>query len=68
MSDGQGSIHFLSAQTLIAILLLLVYTIASPIFEKIHFHYMHESGISMILGLLVAGIATLIKPEVENIY
>ena len=64
MSDGQSSIHFLSTQTLIAILLLLVYTIASPVFEKLHFHYMHESGISMILGLLVAGIATLIRPEV----
>jgi hypothetical protein len=64
MSNVESSIHFLSAQTLIAILLLLVYTVASPIFEKLNFHYMHESGISMILGLLVAGIATLIKPEV----
>lgn len=65
MTDGENSIHFLSTQTLIAILLLLVYTIASPIFEKLHFHYMHESGISMILGLLVAGVATLIRPEVS---
>jgi hypothetical protein len=56
--------HFLSAQTLIAIILLFVYTIASPIFEKLNFHYMHESGISMILGLLVAFIATLIRPGV----
>jgi hypothetical protein len=64
MSDG--AIHFLSTQTLIAILLLLAYTIASPIFEKLHFHYMHESGISMLLGLFVAGIATLIRPEVDN--
>jgi hypothetical protein len=57
--------HFLSAQTLIAIILLLVYTIANPIFEKLNFHYMHESGISMILGLLVALIATLVRPNVS---
>jgi hypothetical protein len=64
MVDQEESVTFLSAQTLIALVLLLMYTIASPIFEKLKFHYIHESGISMILGLIVAGFATLIIPEV----
>ncbi len=56
---------FLSAKTLIAIVILLIYTIATPIFEKIHFHYIHESGICMILGLFVSLIATIINPTVN---
>jgi hypothetical protein len=63
----EDSVHFLSVQTLIAILLLLVYTIAAPIFSKLKFHYIHESGISMILGLVVASLATLISPDVIDI-
>ena len=68
MVDPEDSVTSLSAQTLIAILLLLMYTIASPIFEKFKFHYIHESGISMILGLVVAGFATLITSEVGYIF
>ena len=55
---------FLSMRTLVAILILVIYTIATPIFEKINFHYIHESGICMILGCLVGIISMLINPSV----
>ena len=41
----------LSLQVLLAVILLVLYVIASPVFEKIHFHYMHESGVVMLLGI-----------------
>ena len=41
----------LSLQILLAVILLVLYVIAAPIFEKIHFHYMHESGVIMLLGI-----------------
>ena len=41
----------LSLQVVLAIILLVLYVIAAPIFEKIHFHYMHESGVVMLLGI-----------------
>ena len=59
-----GHASFLSAKTLIAIIILLLYTIATPVFEKLHFHYMHESGICMILGFLVGLISMLTNPFV----
>ncbi len=63
-SDHQ---NFLSAKTLIAIIILLVHTIASPIFEKFHFHYIHESGISMLLGMIVGLVAMWVSPTVKSI-
>ena len=41
----------LSLQVLLAVILLVLYVIAAPIFEKINFHYMHESGVVMLLGI-----------------
>ena len=41
----------LSLQILLAVILLVLYVIAAPIFEKINFHYMHESGVIMLLGI-----------------
>ena len=46
----EGEEH-LSLHVLLAIILLVLYVIAAPIFEKIHFHYMHESGVVMLLGI-----------------
>ena len=40
-----------SLQVLLAVILLVLYVIAAPIFEKINFHYMHESGVVMLLGI-----------------
>lgn len=56
--------NFLSAKSLIAIIILVVHTIAAPIFEKLHFHYIHESGISMLLGMIVGLVALVISPTV----
>ena len=46
----EGEEH-LSLQVLLAVILLVLYVIAAPIFEKINFHYMHESGVIMLLGI-----------------
>ena len=48
--EGEGH---LSLQVLLAVLLLVLYVIAAPIFEKVHFHYMHESGVVMLLGIAI---------------
>ena len=48
--EGEGH---LSLQVLLAVILLVLYVIAAPIFEKIHFHYMHESGVVMLLGIAI---------------
>jgi hypothetical protein len=61
-----GSSGHLSLETLIAIIILLIYTISAPLFEKIHFHYMHESGMCMIIGVIVTLIAMVLSPEVND--
>ena len=44
----------LSYKGVVAIIILIFYTIAAPIFQKLNFHYLHESGICMIVGTLIA--------------
>lgn len=56
--------NFLSAKSLIVIVILVFHTIAAPIFEKLSFHYIHESGISMILGMICGLVALVITPTV----
>ena len=51
----------LNLDTLIAIIILVIYTVAAPIFEKIHFHYMHESGLCMIIGVLITSLSSLMS-------
>ena len=54
----------LNLVTLLAIIILMIYTVAAPIFEKIHFHYMHESGLCMIIGgVIVSLIAIFFEPH-----
>jgi len=48
----EGEEH-LSLQVLLAVILLVLYVIAAPVFEKVHFHYMHESGMVMLLGIAI---------------
>jgi sodium/hydrogen exchanger 3 len=52
--EEENESNFLSFKTLIAVLILIIYTIATPIFEKLNFHYIHESGICMILGAIIS--------------
>ena len=44
----------LSYKGVMAIIILIFYTIAAPIFQKLNFHYLHESGICMIVGTIIA--------------
>ena len=55
----------LSLEVLIAVILLVLYVIAAPIFEKINFHYMHESGMVMLLGILITGLIKIFSPSVD---
>ena len=48
--DIQGKLNF---EVLISVILIILYTIASPIFNKFNFHYIHESGLVMLLGILI---------------
>ena len=53
----------LTLETLLAILILLFYTVSVPLFEKYHFHFMHESGLCMVIGIVVTIVVMLISPE-----
>ncbi len=44
----------LSYKGVVAIIILIFYTIAAPIFQKLNFHYLHESGICMLVGTIIA--------------
>lgn len=56
--------EILSFKTLIAVFILFLYTISAPIFEKMNIKYIHESGMSMIIGVTVTIIAMIINPDV----
>ena len=62
MAEEEGGDN-LNLVTLLAIIILMIYTVAAPIFEKIHFHYMHESGLCMIIGVIVSLIAIFFDPH-----
>ena len=44
----------LSYKGVVAIIILIFYTVAAPIFQKFNFHYLHESGICMLVGTIIA--------------
>ena len=58
----------LSSETLVAILILLIYTVSAPLFHKIQFHYLHESGMCMILGLVISFVARVLNPDVSKFF
>ena len=62
MEEG-GVGEDLNLVTLLAIIILMIYTVSAPIFEKIHFHYMHESGLCMIIGVIISLIAIFFDPH-----
>ena len=53
----------LSLEVLISVILLVLYVIAAPVFEKIHFHYMHESGMVMLLGIIITLLIKIFSPS-----
>ena len=55
----------LSLQVLLAVILLVLYIIAAPVFEKIHFHYMHESGVVMLRGIGITLMFKLFIPSLD---
>lgn len=48
--------------TLITLIILILFTLSAPVFEKFHFHYMHESGLCMLIGLAFACINYFFAP------
>ena len=63
MAEEESGGEDLNLVTLLTIIILMIYTVAAPIFEKIHFHYMHESGLCMIIGVIVSLIAIFFNPH-----
>ena len=59
--------EILSIKTLLAVTILFLYTIAAPIFEKFKFYYFHESGLSMIIGVIITIISLIVNPKVISI-
>jgi len=57
--------EYLSLEALIAVILLIIYVIAAPIFEKIHFHYIHESGLVMLMGIAITLIFKFFIPSLD---
>lgn len=57
----------LSLGTLILVILLILYAISAPLFHRYKFHYIHETGICMMVGVLVTFIASLIDPDVRKL-
>lgn len=57
---------YLTIETLLAVFILIIFIVCGPFFEKIHFHYAHESGIVMILGIVVTLIINSINPSVSS--
>ncbi|MCQ2817949.1 MAG: cation:proton antiporter [archaeon] len=55
----------LTLPILIAVLVLVIYTIAAPIFEKYNFHYIHESGLVMLLGILITLLIKIFSPSAD---
>lgn len=66
MSDSHES--HLTTETLIAMILLILFIVCGPIFEKLNFHYAHESGVVMICGILISLIVNSFDEEVSKIY
>lgn len=54
----------LSFELLLVIVILLIYTITAPVFERYHIHFLHESGFCMLIGIAISFICYLINPEV----
>ena len=52
----------LNFKVLIAILLLLIYIVSAPIFLKLKFYLLHQSGLCMLLGMLISLITRFITP------
>jgi hypothetical protein len=45
-----------SLEVMIFIAIIVFYVVASPLFEKYHFHYVHETGLAMIIGMVICAI------------
>ena len=54
--------HNLNFKTLIAIILLLIYIISAPIFLKLKFYFLHQSGLCMLLGMIISLLTHFITP------
>ena len=48
---------------IIAIFILIVFVISPSLFEKFHFHYIHESGMCMLIGLIFSALDFYLRPD-----
>ncbi len=61
-----NEVSTLSAKTLLACFILFIYTIISNIFQEIGFHYLHESGLAILIGAGITFVVKIFSPEVSN--
>ena len=64
--DSINSID-LSTKTVTIGLIMLIYTTCSTIFSKLNFHYIHESSVCMLLGMLISLITWFTSNDTSNI-
>jgi hypothetical protein len=64
---GQEQHSHLTMETLISAIILIVFTISAPLFEKYHFHYLHESGLCMLIGIVITLFLRVVSPSVFNL-
>jgi len=64
MSEEAQKVYALSS--LILVIIFILYTISAPLFKVTHFHYIHESGICMMIGVVVTILGSIFVPEVIN--
>lgn len=52
-----------SYASIITTILLFIYVLSPSIFEKYHFHYMHESGMCMVISCIISILDYKLRPE-----
>ena len=52
--NNQMDFRSLLINTTIAASILLIYILSRPIFKKINFYYIHESGLCMLIGMFLS--------------
>lgn len=49
--------------SIVAVLILIIFILSEPLFHKLNFHYIHESGMCMMIGLFFSALDYILRPE-----
>ena len=59
--------HSFTGSIFVSFCVLLIYVASGPIFKNFRFHYIHESGICMVIGFSVALIARMVEGKANGV-